>query len=44
MNSNTAAQWLHAHTYRALVWLAAALPKRVVRWASGASGRRYRKT
>lgn len=35
---------INGRAYRALVWLAAALPKRVVRWASGASGRRYRKT
>jgi uncharacterized protein len=35
---------INGRAYRALVWLAAALPKSVVRWASGASGRRYRKT
>jgi short-subunit dehydrogenase len=35
---------INGRAYRALVWLAAALPQRVVRWATGASGRRYRKT
>lgn len=35
---------INGRAYRALVWLAAALPKGIVRWASGASGRRYRKT
>jgi uncharacterized protein len=35
---------INGRAYRALVWLAAALPKGVVRWASSQSGRRYRKT
>jgi hypothetical protein len=35
---------INGRAYRALVWLAAALPKSVVRWASSQSGRRYRKT
>jgi short-subunit dehydrogenase len=35
---------INGRAYRALVWLAAALPKSVVRWASRGAGRRYRKT
>jgi short-subunit dehydrogenase len=35
---------INGRAYRALVWLAAALPKGVVRWVSGGAGRRYRKT
>jgi short-subunit dehydrogenase len=35
---------INGRAYRALVWLASALPKGVVRWASSRSGRRYRKT
>jgi short-subunit dehydrogenase len=35
---------INGRAYRALVWLASALPKGLVRWASSQSGRRYRKT
>jgi uncharacterized protein len=35
---------INGRAYRAMVWLAGALPQRVIRWATSASGRRYRKT
>ena len=35
---------INGRAFKALVWMAGVLPQRMVRWATGASGRRYRKT